>query len=146
VIAVDTNILVYAHREDLPQHTRALRRLMQLAEGQALWAVPVFCLGEFVRIVTHPRLFDPPSSLEEATAALDGLLESPSLAVLSPGERYWPLFSQALREGRAAGNLAFDAQIVAVCREHGVQTLLTEDRDFHRFREFPVEHLPQPGE
>ncbi|MGH7545144.1 MAG: PIN domain-containing protein, partial [Gemmatimonadota bacterium] len=66
---------------------------------------------------------------------------SPSLTLLSPGDRYWPLFREALREGRAAGNLAFDAQIVAVCRERGVRALLTEDRDFRRFAGFPLEHL-----
>ena len=141
MIAVDTNVLVYAHREDLPQHRAALARLRALAEGHALWALPVFCVGEFVRIVTHRKLFHPPSTLPEATAALEALLASPSLTLLSPGDRYWPLFSDALREGRAVGNLAFDAQIVAVCREHGVRALLTEDRDFRRFADFPLEHL-----
>ena len=141
MIAVYTNILVYAHRESLPRHAAALARLRELAEADALWAVPVFCLGEFVRIVTHRSLFDPPSTLPEATAALDALLASPSLAVLRPGDRYWPLFRDAVHEGRAAGNLAFDAQIVALCREHGVRALLTEDRDFTRFTDFPLEHL-----
>lgn len=103
--------------------------------------MPVFCLGEFVRIVTHRKLFHPPSTVAEATATLEGLLASPSLTVLSPGARYWPLFREALREARAVGNLAFDAQIVALCREHGVRALLTEDRDFRRFADFPLEHL-----
>lgn len=141
MIAVDTNVLVYAHREEVPQHRRALARLRELAEGNARWGVPVFCLGEFVRVVTHPAVFSPPSTLEEAVGALDGLLGSPTLAVLSPGERYWPLLRDALAEARAAGNLAFDAQIVAVCRESGVRALLTEDRDFRRFADFPLEHL-----
>ena len=140
MIAVDTNVLVYAHREESPQHQRALARLRQLAEGAETWALPVFSLGEFVRVVTHP-VFHPPSTLDEATAALEGLLASPSLLVLTPAERYWQLLKEALAEARATGNLAFDAQIVAVCREHGVHTLLTEDRDFHRFGDFRVEHL-----
>ncbi len=141
MIAVDTNILVYAHREELRQHGRALARLRELAEGDARWGVPVFCLGEFVRVVTHPGVFHPPSTLDEATGALDALLASPSLAVLTPGERYWPLLREALGEARAAGNLAFDAQIVAVCRESGVRALVTEDRDFRRFPDFALEHL-----
>jgi uncharacterized protein len=141
VIAVDTNILVYAHREELPQHRRAEARLRELAEGDARWGLPVFCLSEFVRVVTHPAVFQPASTVSEATAVLERLLASPSVEVLSPGERYWALLRDALHEARATGNLAFDAQIVAVCRESGVRTLLTEDRDFRRFADFPLEGI-----
>lgn len=133
MIAVDTNILVYAHREELPQHAAALGRLTALAEGNAPWAIPVFCLGEFVRVVTHPRLFDPPHSMDEACAALERILESPSVRVLNPGESFWPMLAEALRAANATGNLAFDAQIAALCGESGVGELLTEDRDFDRF-------------
>ncbi|HEV2438584.1 MAG TPA: TA system VapC family ribonuclease toxin [bacterium] len=141
MIAIDTNILVYAHRPEFSQYARARERLTALAEGSALWALPVFCLGEFIRITTHPRFLTPPSTLDESLAALSGLLESPSLSILVPGDRFWALFQAALRESRSTGNLAFDAQIVAVCREHGARPLLTEDRDFGRFKEFPVEAL-----
>jgi toxin-antitoxin system PIN domain toxin len=134
-------VLVYAHREELAQHEVARERLVGLAEGDALWAIPVFCLGEFLRVVTHPRLFDPPYPVEEAVEALGRVLESPSLRVLYPGERYWPLLAEAVREARAAGNLVFDAQIVALCREAGVSALLTEDRDFARFGGLVVEPL-----
>ena len=134
MIGVDTNVLVYAHREELPQHRRARERLTALAEGAARWAIPVFCLGEFLRVVIHARLFDPPFTVDEACEALERVLASPSAHVLMPGERYWPLLTEAMREGEAAGNLAFDAQIVALCREAGVSALLTEDRDFDRFR------------
>ncbi|MHB8416526.1 MAG: TA system VapC family ribonuclease toxin [Myxococcales bacterium] len=140
MIAVDTNVLIHAHRESSPLHEAAARRLAELAEGAALWGLPVFCLGEFVRVVTHPR-FVPPSSIEEACRFLEALLESPSVRVLGPRERYWPLFREALDEGRAAGNLAFDAQLVALCREAGVSTLVTEDRDFGRFSGFRTQRL-----
>jgi len=114
---------------------------VELAEGPSAWGLPVFCLEEFVRVVTHPRVLRPPSPLEEALNALEALLASPSLVVLTPGERYWPLFREASREARAAGNLVFDAQIAALCREHGVRVLLTEDRDFRRFPGLLLEHL-----
>jgi len=133
VIAVDTNVLVYAHREELPQHARARARLTELAEGHRRWAIPVFCLGEFLRVATHPRLFDPPFTVDEACAALERVLGSPSLVVLMPGERFVPLLLEAAREARTLGNLVFDAQIVALCREAGVSALLTEDPDFERF-------------
>jgi toxin-antitoxin system PIN domain toxin len=141
VIAVDTNILVYAHREELPQHAAALGRLTALAEGEVPWAIPVFCLGEFVRVVTHPRLFDPPHTIDEACAALGRVLESPSVRVLNPGDFFWPMLAEALRAADATGNLAFDAQIAALCREGGVSELLTEDRDFDRFPELRTARL-----
>lgn len=141
MIAVDTNVLVYAHRAELPQHERARRRLTALAEGDAPWGIPIFCLGEFLRVVTHLRLFDPPFAVSEACEALDRVLESPSVLVLMPGERFWSLLRRAVAEADAAGNLAFDAQIVAVCREAGTSALLTEDRDFDRFPGFSTSRL-----
>lgn len=141
MIAVDTNVLVYAHREEMPQHERALERLTELAEGTATWAIPVFCLGEFLRVVTHPRVFDPPYSAAEACDAMARVLASPSLRILTPGDRYPDLLFAAIREARAIANLVMDAQIVAVCREAGTSCLLTEDRDFARFAGFATATL-----
>jgi uncharacterized protein len=132
MIAVDTNILLYAHREEMPTHVLAKQRLVQLAEGDAPWGLPVFCLGEFVRVATHPRVFTPQSSLEQALGFLDGLIASPTVRLLVPDESYWSLFGKVTRGARAAGNLAFDAQIATLCVLYG-STLLTADRDFARF-------------
>lgn len=131
--AVDTNVLVYAHRREFPQHEAARRRLAQLADGDALWAIPVFCLGEFLRVVTHRAILKPPSSLDEATRALDALLASPSLRVLVPSDRYPALLLRTVRQSGVSGNLVFDAQIAALCLEHGVRALLSNDRDFSLF-------------
>lgn len=144
MIAVDTNVLIYAHREELPQHPQALAWLAALAEGNGPWGLPVFCIGEFVRVSTHPRVFDPPSSMVQAVAALESLLASPSLQVLTPGEDYATHFLACVREADARGNLAFDAQIVAVCREHGCDRLLTLDRDFARFKKFKTLSITDP--
>jgi toxin-antitoxin system PIN domain toxin len=141
VIAIDTNVLVYAHREEFAKHPAARRQLSELAEGQARWALPVFCIGEFLRLITHPRLFDPPYTADEGCEALQRILSSPSLIVLCPGPAYPELFVDAVREANAVGNIVFDAQIVAVCREGGVRTLLTEDRDFDRFQGFKTQRL-----
>jgi hypothetical protein len=145
VIAVDTNILVYADRRESPRHAPALDALRALAEGSEAWALPIFCIGEFVRVVSHPRLFDPPTPAADAIDAIESLLESPSIRLLSPGSRYVPLLRQVVAEGGASGNLVFDAQIVAVCLEHGARTLLSEDRDFERFRSISVRRLPTRG-
>lgn len=133
MIAVDTNVLVHAHRGEMPLHTVALERLRSLAEGGTPWALPAFCIGEFVRVVTHPRVFTPPTELATALTFLERLLDSPSVRLLLPGPTFPTIFAEACRAGSVAGNLAFDAQLVAVCREHGVTEILTEDRDFARF-------------
>ena len=141
MIAVDTNILVYAHRSSMPQHDLARRRVQALASGDAAWAIPVFCVGELIRILTHVRLWTEPFAPDEACEAVSRLVRSPSCTVLMPGERYWPLLRQAIEESGARGNLTFDAQIVALCRESGVRALLTEDRDFARFGDFQTQRL-----
>ena len=141
MIAVDTNVLVYAHRSELTQHAAALSRLTDLAEGHEPWALPVFCAAEFVRVVTHPRLFEAPSTLEQALAVLERVSESPTLRLLHPGPRFLGLFSECLLEADARGNLVFDAQIAAVCLEHGARDLLTLDRDFARFSRLRIAEL-----
>ncbi len=134
MIAIDTNILIYADREESALHAAALRALRLLAEGDEAWAIPVFCIGEFLRVISHDRLFDPPTPVMDAVDSVDSLLSSPSARLLVPGERYLRLLRSLIDESRVQGNLVFDAQIAAVCLEHGATTLLTEDRDFARFR------------
>ncbi len=134
MIAVDTNILVYADRAESPQHDSAVRALVALAEGDAPWGMPVFCVGEFVRVVSHPRVFRPPTPAPEALGQIRLLLSSPSARLLLPGRRYLALFEAALADSGASGNLICDAQIAALCREAGASALLSDDRDFARFR------------
>jgi toxin-antitoxin system PIN domain toxin len=138
VIAVDTNVLVYAHREDMAQHPRGLQALTALAEGAQPWALPVFVINEFLRVVTHRRVFAVPSTRSQATAAVQALLESPTVQMLRPGPRFWPLLTDTLDDGDAKGDVVLDAAIVAVCREHGANTVLTMDRDFRRFSQISV--------
>jgi toxin-antitoxin system PIN domain toxin len=141
MIAVDTNVLVYAHRQEFPQHDAAVTALRDLAEGPAAWGLPVFVLGEFLRVTTHRRVLEPPGDERESVAALDRLLESPTVRILSPGERYWDLLRAAVTRGGVRGNLVHDAAIAAVCREWGATELLTEDRDFSRFPGIAVRRL-----
>lgn len=135
MIAVDTNILVSAHRRDSGFHRAASSRLRDLAEGQPSWALPWPCVHEFLAIVTHPRIYDPPSSLEAATDQVAAWLESPSVVLLSEGDDHWDRLSSAVMEARIAGPVVHDARIVALCRSHGVEALWTIDRDFGRFPE-----------
>jgi len=133
MIAIDTNIMVYAHREDSPWHDAAYRLISQLAEGRASWAIPWPCVHEFLAIVTHPRIYLPPSPLPLAIDQVEAWLESPSLILLAESEGYWPELKTALEIGRITGPQIHDARIASLCQIHGIQEFWTADRDFSRF-------------
>jgi toxin-antitoxin system PIN domain toxin len=133
VIALDTNLLVYAHRRDLPLHDDALACVAELAEGTAAWAIPWPCLAEFVAVVTNPRLFVKPTPLPAALDQIEAWLGSPSIVLLSEGEGFWESFRRTLEGGRVAGGQVHDGRIAALCVANGVRELWTADRDFGRF-------------
>jgi toxin-antitoxin system PIN domain toxin len=134
MIAVDTNLLVYAHREDSTWHDAAYARVAELAEGRTPWAIPWPCVHEFLAIVTHPKIYAPPTPLAAAIAQVEAWLESPSLALLAEAEGYWLELRSLMQDGRIAGPQVHDARVAALCRLHGVKELWTADRDFGRFR------------
>jgi hypothetical protein len=140
LIAVDTNILIYAARPESPYHLQAVRLVSSLAEQDEPWAIPWPCAYEFVRVVTHARVFSPPSTLEEALRSLDQLRESPSLTMLGDGPAHLRHMLKTIRDSAATGNLIHDAHIAALCIEHGVSELYTMDRDFSRFPGLRVTH------
>ena len=133
MIAVDTNVLVFAHREDASWHDAALDCVTRLAESRDPWAIPWPCLHEFLAIVTHPRIYNPPTPREIACDQVSAWLESPSLVLLSEGVGHWPRLRAALEAGRIAGPLVHDARVAALCLDHSVDELWTADRDFSRF-------------
>ena len=137
-IAVDTNLLVYAHRQDSPFHDAAFEAIRGLAEGTAPWAIPWPCLHEFVAIVTHTRIYDPPTPLRRVLEQVEAWLEAPTLLLLAEGAGYWPNLRVMLEGGRIAGGAVHDARIAAICRFHGVTELRSADRDFGRFRALVV--------
>jgi uncharacterized protein len=133
VIAVDTNILVYAHRGDSPWHDAAAAKVRELAEGTSAWAVPWTCIHEFLAIVTHPRIYKPPTTIDLAIAQVDAWLESPTLVVIGEADSHWAALRELMLAGKVSGPQVHDARIAAVCATHGVRTLWTADRDFSRF-------------
>jgi len=138
LIALDTNVLVYAHREDSPFHARALQCLERLAQSRSPWAIPWPCIHEFLSIVSHPRIYDPPTPLELALEQVDAWLESPSIALLGESDRHWAQLKELLQSGRIAGPQVHDARIAALCLQHGVRELWSADRDFGRFPQLRV--------
>lgn len=133
--AVDTNILVYAHRRDSEWHAAARGAVQALAEGSATWAIPWPCVYEFYAIVTHPRIYRPPSKPEEAIDQMEAWLESPSLVLPAESRPYGSKLTALLRSARPRGPKVHDARIAALCLHAGVRELLTADRDFSRFPE-----------
>lgn len=133
MIAVDTNILVYAHRRDAVFHGAAVERVRELAEGRSTWAIPWPCLHEFYAIVTHSRIYDPPSTRDQATAQIDAWLAAPTLSLLSEPPGYWQYLQELLRSGEVTGPLVHDARVAAICLANGVRELWSADRDFSRF-------------
>ncbi len=131
--AIDTNVLVYSEIVSSTHHRAARRLLTQLAEGPIAWAIPWPCVYEFLRVVTHSRVFAPPVPLEVALHDLGQILASPTLVLLSETERHAEVMMAVVNESEATGNLLHDAHIAALCLEHGVSELLTGDRDFSRF-------------
>ena len=135
MVAVDTNILVYAHREDSNWHDAAAERIAELAEGRTPWALPWPCIHEFLAIVTHPRIYDPPTPLGPAIDQVEAWLESPSLVLLSESEAHWQQLKSLVEAGKVSGPQFHDARVAALCLQHGVTELWTADRDFGRFPE-----------
>jgi toxin-antitoxin system PIN domain toxin len=133
MIAVDTNILVYAHREDVSWFPAAEASMRSLAEGSEPWAVPWPCIHEFLAIVSNARIFVTPTPLERAVDQVAAWLESPSLVLLSEGPGYWSRLSDMVLTSRAAGPVLHDARIAALCLANGVSELWSADRDFGRF-------------
>jgi len=133
VIAVDTNILVYAHRRDAAWHEKAAAVLRELAEGPGAWAVPWPCLHEFLSVVTHPRIYRPPTPLEAALAQVAAWLESPTLSLLAEVPGAWDVVRKVASQGRITGPAVYDARTASLCIVHGARSLWTADRDFGRF-------------
>lgn len=133
MIAVDTNLLVYAHRRDSEWHEKASASVRGLAEGSAPWGVAWPCLHEFLAIVTHSRIYKPPTPLSRALTQVDIWMESPSLRLLGELKGHWKELKALLASGRVTGGAVHDARIAAICREYGVHELWSADRDFSRF-------------
>jgi uncharacterized protein len=133
LIAVDTNILVYAHRRDHGWHQPAAQCLRSLAEGTASWALPWPCIHEFLGIVTRERVYSPPTSMPRALEQVAVWLESPTLILLSETPGYWDGLARLLERSKVTGARVHDARVAALCLHHGVRELLTADRDFSRF-------------
>jgi uncharacterized protein len=134
MIAVDTNILVYAHRADSPYHKAAASAIRRVAEGTAPWAIPWPCVHEFLSVATNRRIFSPPTPPGTAIQQLEIWMESPTLRFLYESAGYWKELRATFLAGKLSGAQVHDARIHAICRVNGVDELWSADRDFSRMR------------
>ena len=134
MFVVDTNVLVYAADERAPEHPRCRELLESWRVNSGAWYLTWGICYEFLRVVTHPRVFRQPWSAEKAWSFLSAVQESPGLGILVPGERHARVLAQVIGEvPRLAGNLLHDVTTAVLMREHGVRRICTRDTDFHRF-------------
>jgi toxin-antitoxin system PIN domain toxin len=133
VIAVDTNILVYAHVRQSPWYPRASQLLGDLAASGSPWAIPVHCLNEFFAVVTHPRIYKPASAARDAIAQIDAWTAAPAFSLLGEDAGSWAQERDLALDAKLVGAAIHDARIAAVCIQNDVAELWTSDRDFSRF-------------
>jgi len=138
MVAVDTNVLVYAHRTDAEFHTPARALVEALAAGPASWAIPWPCVHEFLAIVTHPRIFRTPTPLETALGQLRDLEGVANLVFIGEGPGYLSVLEGIARAGKVRGGAIHDARIASICIFHGISELVSADRDFSRFPALPA--------
>ena len=138
----DVNVLIYAHREDAPEHPRYAAWLRGLTASAAPFALSGVVLAGFLRIVTNPRIFNPPTPMDTAIAFCEGLVTRPRAVIVAPGRQHWDIFVSLCRD--IQGPLASDAYLAALAIEHGCE-LMTTDSDFARFPGLRWGHPLGPG-
>ncbi len=141
MIALDTNILVYAHRREPAEHTVASKLVRSLALGRSPWAIPWPCVYEFFSVVTNPRIWkDKASSPAQAWSQLEAWFGAPELRLVGETLEFASSFRDFAVRGRVRGAIIHDARVAAICVAHGVEKLVTRDRDFSLFPELVVEN------
>lgn len=132
MLLIDANVLILSHRQDLPGSAGSATWLTNALAGDETIAFPDSVLSAFLRIVTDRRVFEQPTTLEEAAGFIEFLLVQPGVSNLQPGRRFWPRMIALCRESDARGPLIPDAYLAALAMEAGA-TLITNDRGFARF-------------
>jgi toxin-antitoxin system PIN domain toxin len=133
VVLPDVNILVYAHREDVPHHAECLKWLEGVINGDQAYGLSELVLSGFLRVATHPKVFGRPSTIADAMAFSDQLRNRPNCVPVVPGPRHWDIFRKLCTDAGAKGNLVPDAYLAALAIESGCEWITT-DGDFSRFK------------
>jgi uncharacterized protein len=133
LIAIDSNILIYAHRQDSKFHFPAKQALESLISSAGMWAITWPSVHEFIAVSTHPRVYSPPSTLLQAIEQMEIWMSTPNIRLLGETPSYWEELKTLALQSKISGPPIHDARIAAICLQHGVSELWTADRDFSRF-------------
>lgn len=133
MIALDTNLLVHAHRTESVWHTAALHVVKELDARGETWAIPWPCVWEFYNIVTHPKLFKQPTPPVIALEAISAWQQCEAVRLIAEDSRCWEGFAALIQAADIKGPKIHDARIALICRYHGVRELWSADRDFSRY-------------
>lgn len=139
MLCVDVNVLVYAHRADVPHHDRYAGWLDRARRGKEAFGVPSLCLSGFLRVVTHPKVFRDPTPVQVALDFVEGLRATTNYVAVHPGYRHWSIFADLCRAVDARGNVVPDAYLAAMAIERRA-VMYTVDRGFARFPELQWRH------
>jgi hypothetical protein len=134
----DANVLLYASDETSPYHPRARAFLDQVASGDELVYLFWPTVMAYLRIATHPAIFEKPLPPADATANIERLLALTHVQTVGEHDRFWASYLRVAGEADARGNLVPDAHLVALMVENGVRTIWTHDRDYRRFRNIEI--------
>jgi toxin-antitoxin system PIN domain toxin len=132
MILIDVNVLIYAHREASSNHQAYKKWLLEVINSPTAYGLSELVLSGFVRIVTHPKIFNPPSTIEQAFAFVEQIKNRPNCVIIKPEARHWEIFAELCDTAQAQGNLVADAYLAALAIESGSEWI-TCDRDFARF-------------
>jgi toxin-antitoxin system PIN domain toxin len=132
MILPDINVLVYAHRADTPDHADYRRWFENVINSNQAYGIADIILSGFLRIVTHPRIFSPPSEMGVALTFANQIRNQPNCILITPGLRHWSIFTGLCEKVGIKGNLVPDAYLAALAIESGSEWITT-DRDFSRF-------------
>lgn len=139
MVLLDVNVLVYAHRQDSPRHRQYLSWLENLINSDHAYGLSDLVLSGFLRVVTHPKVFNPPSAMDKALAFVEELRAPLTCTIITPGPRHWEIFCRLCKTAGIKGNLVPDAFLAALAVESGSEWITT-DRDYHRFPGLRVRH------
>jgi uncharacterized protein len=132
MVLIDVNVLVYAHRQDTPNHAAWRRWLEAVMQSDEAYGVSELVLAGFLRVVTHPRVFKTPTPMNQALAFARDVRDQPNCLVVEPGPRHWDIFTRLCRAAGVRGSLVPDAYFAALAIECGCEWITT-DRDYSRF-------------
>lgn len=139
MILPDVNILVYAHREDSVNHPAYREWLESVIINDQAYGISDMVLSGFLRVVTHPRIFNPPSNIDQALEFVNDVRDQPNCVLIRPGPRHWRIFENLCKTAGVKGNLVPDAYLAALAIESGCEWITT-DRDFARFSQLSWRH------